>query len=437
MRFIDFFIKDAQDLDIEWLFKRRVLVLMIQAGFVLAIIVSVLQMLGYFKGESILLLLVCGIMLLISKYYGGDRILLFLISFSTLYTLYINIKNTGNSYSYNHKWYIMGILIVFLVRPKWLWIIFPVIVLFQIYFYIHTASDILLENIGTIDDHFIDNLIFLATFCVFIWIFDLNNNLQNAKIRNQNLALTQQKQKLQINNSRLTEMTQELTLANKELERFAYAASHDLKEPCQNIIGFLKILKRKLNLEEKDTQMYYDILEKNAFQMRELIRDTLEFSNIKENVTLEQVDVNSMLEEIKKLILPELKAKNAQVIIGSNMPTLYVPKDRLQTVFKNLVENGIKYNHTKEPIININYASKEKMHVFCIKDNGMGLKPEQYHKIFDMYVRLHNREEYSGTGLGLAICKKIINQMKGDIWVESEPNIGSTFFIQIPKNDKI
>ena len=440
MRFIDSFIKNAENLGPEILFKKRILVLLLQVGIFLAMIVLLFQTFGFFEEEKTTALFVlCIIALLITKYTGEDGVVLSMIILSIFNTLYVNIQNTGNTYSYNHKWYILSIFMVFLMRPKWLVIVIPLNLLMQVFFYYQTGDNVLLKDVGTIEEHFIDNLIFIGAFCLFMWIFDIHNNLQSSRINNQNAALTQQKQELQVNNEKLKEMTQELIVSNQELERFAFVASHDLKEPCQNIIGFLKILKRKINLEEKDTQVYYDILENNALQMRELIRDTLEFSNVKEEeIIVERVEVGTLLENLKKLLLPQLKTKNAQVIVGNNMPTLQTQKIRLQKVFKNLIENGVKYNESKEPLIEVEYISKkDEKHLFRIQDNGISIDPSNHDRIFDMYVRLHNREQYSGTGLGLAICKKIITQMEGKIWVESKPNVGSTFYLQLPNPDKI
>jgi light-regulated signal transduction histidine kinase (bacteriophytochrome) len=127
-----------------------------------------------------------------------------------------------------------------------------------------------------------------------------------------------------------------------------------------------------------------------------------------------------------------IKERNVKIII-KKLPIIHAPSSHIQDLFLNLLQNAIKYNKSSIPTININYKSTEKSHVISIKDNGIGIDKKFYNDVFFVFKRLHTKNEYDGTGIGLAICKKIVEQNKGQIWVESELGKGSTFYISFPK----
>lgn len=222
---------------------------------------------------------------------------------------------------------------------------------------------------------------------------------------------------------------------NTELEQFAYAASHDLKEPLRMVTGFLTQLEKKYSstLDDKAKQ-YIHFAVDGAQRMRQLILDLLEFSRVgRVGSQIEEIDLNNIISEILTLYKKEIEDKSA-VIITEKLPVIHSQKSLVTQVFQNLIGNALKYSKEEFPVqINISIQEQEKYWQFAVTDNGIGIPQEFFEKIFVIFQRLHNREKYSGTGIGLAITKKIVESLGGKIWVESEENKGSTFYVTIPK----
>jgi len=250
-------------------------------------------------------------------------------------------------------------------------------------------------------------------------------------------ALKENKLELERLNAELEVRARELSVTNKELEQFAYIASHDLQEPLRMITGFLDRLKQKYEdkLDEKALQ-YIEIAHDGALRMRQLILDLLEFSRAGrlENKP-EEIDLNELLEEILDLQQESIREKEAKIIF-SDLPVIIAERMPLRQSLTNLISNALKYQASGViPEVKIE-VQKEDMHwLFKISDNGIGIEEEFHERIFEIFKRLHNRQQYSGTGLGLAICKKIVENMGGKIWVESEPGKGSTFCFTISKQN--
>ncbi|HSP11968.1 MAG TPA: PAS domain S-box protein [Salegentibacter sp.] len=250
---------------------------------------------------------------------------------------------------------------------------------------------------------------------------------------------TLKKQKLELEklNTKLEERARELSVSNKELEQFAYIASHDLQEPLRMVTGFLDRLKTKYEdqLDEKGLQ-YIEIAHDGAIRMRQLILDLLEFSRAGrlENKP-EEIDLNDLVEGILQLQQAIIKEKKAKISYSA-LPVITAEKTPLRQALTNLIGNALKYQEPgKTPEVKIEVQEKEKHWVFKISDNGIGIEKEFQDKIFVIFKRLHNRQQFSGTGLGLSICKKIVENMGGEIWVDSEPGRGSCFYFTISKQN--
>jgi signal transduction histidine kinase len=239
---------------------------------------------------------------------------------------------------------------------------------------------------------------------------------------------------LLVSNTELQTTNARLEQSNSELERFAYIASHDLKSPLRNIISFLNLIDRKVRkLEDTDLKEYLRFATDNARQMHVLIQDVLEFSRIEsDKVThLESVDLNeSLMLVLQNLQEPmQIKGVNVQSPI---LPVVQTNGVHIMQVFQNLIGNGIKYNESGNPTIQISFSQNSNEYQFAIHDNGIGIAPEYHDQIFEMFKRLHTRDEYKGTGIGLAICKKIVINLGGRIWIDSQVGDGATFFFTIP-----
>lgn len=225
----------------------------------------------------------------------------------------------------------------------------------------------------------------------------------------------------------------ELSRSNIELERFAYIASHDLQEPLRMIVSFLQLLEHRYKGKlDKDADDFIMFAVDGAIRMQRMIDDLLAYSRVgTRGGSFEITDCNTVL----GLAIANLKVaieENNVIISHESLPTLMADASQLILVFQNLIGNAIKFRGEETPQVNVSAKYRETEWVFSVRDNGIGIDPEYFERIFLIFQRLNNREEYSGSGIGLAICKKIIERHGGRIWVDSQPGKGSTFYFAIP-----
>jgi PAS domain S-box-containing protein len=226
---------------------------------------------------------------------------------------------------------------------------------------------------------------------------------------------------------------------NKELDDFTYIVSHDLKEPLRSIDAYSKFIvddyKDKLGEEGKH---YLERVRANTERMKKLIEDLLEISRLKKRgSTIEEIAAEELIDEVKMRLEYAIKQKNVEITIKDKLPKIFCDRVKLTEVFLNLISNAIKFNNKPKPIIEVGYSDKGTLHEFYVKDNGIGIKEEYFDKIFEIFQRLGKREDVEGTGAGLTIVKKIIQLHKGEIWLESLPEGGSTFYFTVPKDKSV
>lgn len=233
----------------------------------------------------------------------------------------------------------------------------------------------------------------------------------------------------------LQEKNTELNNTNKDLEQFAYIASHDLQEPLRMIAGFLGLFQKKYDGQlDEQAKNYIHFAIDGAKRMKTLISDLLEYS--KAGITAieyEMVDLNEIATVVKSTFENSI-ADSGGLLHIAVLPQIRANKSQLLQVFQNLTGNALKYKSELPPEIYIGFSETATHWSFSVQDNGMGIDPEYYERIFVVFQRLQTRESHSGTGIGLAICKKIVERHGGSIWVYSEPGKGSTFFFNIAKN---
>jgi light-regulated signal transduction histidine kinase (bacteriophytochrome) len=236
-------------------------------------------------------------------------------------------------------------------------------------------------------------------------------------------------------NQKLIKNTRELELSNQELEQFAYLASHDLQEPLRMITAFLNLLQKKYVsvLDEKGNQ-YIDFAVDGASRMKNIIMDLLTYSRVgKVEEKAKETELEGVVANVLKLQKNLIHQKNAKINIGK-LPKLKIPVSPIHQVFHNLINNSLKYQmEGKRPEISIEANQKNDFWEFTVQDNGIGIPEASKQRVFVLFSRLHSNSQFPGSGMGLAMCKKIIENLGGDIGFHSKEGAGTTFYFTIPK----
>ena len=228
----------------------------------------------------------------------------------------------------------------------------------------------------------------------------------------------------------------DLARSNRDLEQFAYVASHDLKEPLRMVTGFMSLLKDRCHGKLDAKADEYIIFAADAAQrMQRLIDDLLVYSRAGRGATTEQTDINDVLTQATQNLTISIKESGA-VITHDPLPTIAANKVELIHVFQNLIGNSIKFRGERSPEIVITAQRRRGHWQFTVSDNGIGIDQQFADRIFMIFQRLHTREQYPGTGIGLSICKKIVEQHGGRIWLEPSPKGGATFCFTVMDQEK-
>jgi PAS domain S-box-containing protein len=232
----------------------------------------------------------------------------------------------------------------------------------------------------------------------------------------------------------LARKARELDRSNKDLEKFAYVASHDLQEPLRMVASYTQLLARRYKGKlDAEADEFIGFAVDGANRMKQLIQDLLAYSRLStRGSSLEPTDSEAAC-SASIINLRQAIADARAVVTVDSLPTVLADASQLTQLFQNLIGNAIKYRAEHIPQIRVSAHDEGHDWIFRVSDNGIGIESQYFERIFEMFQRLHTRKEYAGTGIGLAICRHIVERHGGKIWVESQPGQGSKFRFSIPK----
>ena len=230
----------------------------------------------------------------------------------------------------------------------------------------------------------------------------------------------------------LRRQTERLKKSNEKLEEFSRGISHDLKAPLQTLEGYSHILTEDYEEElDEDGIRALEALSNTTQRLRDRIESLLTYSSINmEEDRFEEVDLRGLIEELEQDIRYALEGVNLEV--SDDLPVVYGNETLLTELFSNLITNAVKYNDKEDPRVEVGWKKRSERYVVWVRDNGRGIKERYLEKIFKVFEKLNPRDNPEGTGIGLAVCKRIVEEHRGEIWAESEPGKGTTFYFTLP-----
>jgi len=236
----------------------------------------------------------------------------------------------------------------------------------------------------------------------------------------------------------LKEKTEELARSNRDLEQFAYVASHDLQEPLRMVASYVQLLARRYKGKlDSDADEFIGFAQDGAVRMWKLINDLLAYSRVGTwNKELAPTDCETILNQSLNNLKVAIE-ENEALVTHDSLPTVMADNPQLVQLFQNLIGNAIKFRGNEPPRVHVSAGRNGNGWTFSVRDNGIGIAPEYAKRIFVIFQQLHSREKYAGTGIGLAICQRIVERHGGHIWVESEVGKGATFYFTLPKDGRL
>jgi signal transduction histidine kinase len=251
-------------------------------------------------------------------------------------------------------------------------------------------------------------------------------------------TLDKKNQALEAANADLAQRSQELTRSNAELEQLAYVASHDLQEPLRMVSSYMQLLEQQyMDRLDADAHEFIGFAVDGAKRMQTLIDDLLTYSRVGTRAKpLQPTDCTAVVAMALRSLRMATDESGAQVQCGP-LPVVMGDAEQLSQLFQNLIANAIKFRGNQCPQIQLHAEPDGVFWHLSVQDNGIGIAPEYFERIFVMFQRLHSRSTHPGTGIGLAICKKIVERHGGSIWVESTPGTGSTFRFTLPREKPV
>jgi signal transduction histidine kinase len=343
------------------------------------------------------------------------------------------IPCTGGMFSDNIIWLIIVPFLSFLIMgfrwaSPWIVLVFLTYIGCFIYGGSHPEFNKFIQNDGYYFGSY-SGVVFMVF--GFLYIFERSQSLVLNELKLKNQEISDQAAALKLKDIKLQK-------SNHDLQNFAYTASHDLKEPLRMIGMYSQLLQKRTKgvLDERSEEyMYY--MTDGVKRMGNLLDDLLTYSRLGKNEhDLVPVNLNDTLLMVTQNLTVVIQETNT-LVTSAQLPTIKASNTEMTQLFQNIIANAIKFRRQDViPRITINYTEEALTHVISIADNGIGIKAEYQEKVFELFTKLHSMSEYEGSGIGLATCKKIVEELNGNMWVTSTEGVGTTFHFSFPKQNQ-
>ncbi len=385
---------------------------------------------------------VCGVLLIVLFKKMGNLIIAGnLIAAALAVPIALFVPQTGGLHSDNLLWLIIAPLVALLFANRKsgiVWLLF--LLVFTTYLWRFDAyfqDKQLSPTIGNADYYFISYFLLFAAIFFIVMIFESGQLLIIKMLQEQKATLESQSEQINIKNYELQNIENRLNESMHELENFAYAASHDLKEPLRMIGMYTQLLKKRIGgqLEGSNVE-FMDYVTDGVGRMQVLLDDLLKYSRLgKEEQDIRNIDLNNTLFVVIHNLTAAMKETNAAIVV-TPLPTVLASSVEMTQLFQNLISNAVKFRRKDTPpMIEIRVTDwSSNKYRFMIADNGIGIPAQHQDRVFNIFERLNSRTDYEGSGIGLATCKKIVQNAGGEIWLESTEGVGTTFFFTLPKS---
>ncbi|MBA3847928.1 MAG: PAS domain-containing protein [Planctomycetes bacterium] len=231
----------------------------------------------------------------------------------------------------------------------------------------------------------------------------------------------------------LARKAHELQASNGALEQFGYVVSHDLQEPLRMVAQYLSLLEKRAGAEiDEKSRGFISYARDGALRMQQMIDDLLRYARAGRVQPIDGVDLSQVMDEVRRDLSARI-AETGATLTAAPLPRVRVDRTAMRQVLQNLIANALKFAGTEPALVRVEAVEEDHGWRFAVVDNGIGIDPANCERVFEVFQRLHTRDEYPGNGIGLAICRKIVEQHGGRIWVESAPGRGSRFNFTLPR----
>jgi signal transduction histidine kinase len=350
------------------------------------------------------------------------------------------VPETGGLHSDNLLWLIIAPLVALLFANRKSGIVWMILLLiFTTYLWqydAHFQHKKLSPTVGNADYYFISYFFLFAAIFFIVMIFESGQLLIIKMLQEQKDILRSQSEQINLKNYELQIIENRLNESMHELENFAYAASHDLKEPLRMIGMYTQLLKKRIGGQlEGSNSEFMGYVTDGVSRMQVLLDDLLKYSRLgKEEQDVRNVDLNNTLFVVVHNLTAAMKETDAAIVVTA-LPTVMASSVEMTQLFQNLISNAVKFRRKETPpMIEIRVVEfSPTKYRFMIADNGIGIPEQHKDRVFNIFERLNSRTDYEGSGIGLATCKKIVQNAGGEIWLESTEGVGTTFFFTLLK----